>query len=185
MKKLILLFLIALTTGICNAQNVEKAPKSESKAVSFSSRNGSLITKTFYKLDKIGSIEFEVLLLKDEVVKDKIACLRVKTSSYTTKDTYIGTLDYDELDACIKALNYIKDNLVTTTPTNYIESEYKSKDGVCFGTYFNDNGKWVIYVQPKSYSSYALKTITVDELGTLISRLKEASTKIKEVLSAN
>ena len=53
-------------------------------------------------------------------------------------DLRAGYIDFEELDAAIKSLSYIKENILPTAPDVYTEFSFKSKDGVQLGTYFNE-----------------------------------------------
>ena len=60
----------------------------------------SFIQKEFYQLGKVKGVECEVLILTNLLTKQKMGCLRLKTTCYNrvgSNDTYIGTLDSDEL----------------------------------------------------------------------------------------
>ncbi|KAB5272039.1 hypothetical protein F9954_16900 [Bacteroides stercoris] len=105
MKKFLFSLLVAVLAIPAFAQSLEK-DKSDSKAVAFSSRQGALITKVFYPIGDVKGVNFEVLLMVDELKQEKIACLRLKTYSSVTEDDYIGTLDADEIDACMQSLAY-------------------------------------------------------------------------------
>jgi hypothetical protein len=110
----------------------------------------------------------------------KMGCLRLETKyrSQYSSDSYIGTLDYDELDACIKSLQYIKETLLPSSPEVYTEAEYKTNDGVKFGAYFN-KGNWTAYVYTKGYTSRSAEFLGADNIDTFISVMQDA----KELIS--
>ena len=119
MKKLFILLVLLCSVAVSNAQEKE-TEKSQSKAVLFEQSIGSLIRKDFYNLPKIRGVETQVLILTDILTGTKIGCLRMETkyhSSYSS-DTYVGTLDFEELDAAIKSLSYIKETISTCTVEN-------------------------------------------------------------------
>ena len=100
-------------------------------------------------------------------------------------DTYIGTLDYDELAGCIKSLSYIKDNIITTIPENYIECEYNTKDGVSLGAYLNITKKesvWKIYIQTKSYTNRSQTFMKAENISEVISLLNQSLESLKSHL---
>lgn len=180
MKKFLFSLLVAVLAIPAFAQSLEK-DKSDSKAVAFSSRQGALITKVFYPIGDVKGVNFEVLLMVDELKQEKIACLRLKTYSSVTEDDYIGTLDADEIDACMQSLAYIKDKLLPTTPEMYTECEYKSKDGIRMGA-FSSSKEWSSFVYTKSYTSRSAKFLKEEDLPVIIEKLSEAKQKIAEVL---
>lgn len=180
MKKILVCLLIAVLAIPTFAQSAEK-DKSDSKAVAFSSRQGALITKVYYPLGNVKGVDFEVLLMVDELKNEKMACLRLKTYSSVTEDDYIGTLDVDEIDACAQSLAYIKDKMLPTIPEMYTECEYKSKDGIRVGA-FSSNKGWSTFVYTKSYTSRSAKFLKGDDLPVIIKKLADAQQKIKEIL---
>ncbi|MCM1531716.1 MAG: hypothetical protein NC048_04155 [Bacteroides sp.] len=144
MKKSLLFCIFAFTAVLSSlAQSQEKSaiPESKSKAVEFLNANGTFLVKEFYDLQKIKGVECQVLIMKNVVSGSKLGCLRLEThySSQYTSDSYIGTLDSDELNACIQSLQYIKNTLLPSAPEIYTEAEYKTNDGVKFGAFFNKN----------------------------------------------
>ena len=179
-----------------NAQEKE-TEKSQSKAVLFEKSIGSLIRKDFYNLPKVSDVENNVLILTDILTGTKIGCLRMETKPFSSSnETYVGTLDFEELDAAIKSLSYIKETILPTTPDVYTEIAFKSKDGVQLGTYFNEKTqKWVVFIwlrkwadflvevnaEPKCSSrKYALHC-DVTQLSKMIENLKRAKSKIQEL----
>ena len=199
MKKLFILLVFLCSVAVSNAQEKE-AEKSQSKAVLFEKSIGSLIRKDFYNLPKVSGVENNVLILTDILTGTKIGCLRMETkyhSSYSS-DTYVGTLDFEELDAAIKSLSYIKETILHTTPDVYTEFSFKSKDGVQLGTYFNEKTqKWVVFICIREFSENPLKAnvepkcscssrksalhCDVTQLSRMIENLKRAKSKIQEL----
>lgn len=179
MKRILFFLLVAVLAVPTFAQSLEK-DKSDSKAVAFSSRQGSLITKVYYPLGDVKGVDFEVLLLIDELKNEKMACLRLKTYSSATEDDYIGTLDADEIDACIQSLTYIKDKMLPTTPEMYTECEYKSKDGIRMGAFWGSKG-WSTFVYTAGYTSRSAKFLKEADLPVIIEKLNSAKGKIVEV----
>lgn len=183
MKKLILLVFLAIISFPIISQ--EQKEVSKSKSIEFSSRAGSLIKMEFYRLGKIKDIEFEVLLLTDVINNDKSACLRIKTigAGYTVSSTeeYIGTLDSDEIDACIKSLTFIKDSILNTIPKNYTECQYKSRDDVRMSVYLGSNETWKMAIQT-TYRRSSTAFLKFEDIFMLILKITEAKQKIDLLL---
>ena len=183
MKKLVLFLSLAFLSVCSFAQDKvkEDVPESKSDAVAFLTKEGTFLKKDFYDLKTVKGVEFQVLVMTDVNNGKKIACLRLITKykgSYSS-DTYIGTLDYDELDECINALTHISNVLMPTTPETYTEVSYKTKDGVEIGAYCEaGKNKWTIFVKTKSYTSRSTEWFGSDNLPILISRLTEAKEMI-------
>ncbi len=181
MKKLVLFLSVLFLSVSGFTQTKDDVPSSQSAAVEFLNTQGSLIVKEFYDLPKVKGVECQVLILSDVVNNTKMGCLRLEThySSSYSSDSYIGTLDYDELDACIKSLQYIKDSLLPSTPLVYTEVEYKTKDGVKLGAFFSKN-KWSAYVYTKGYTSRSAEFLSADNIDSFISIMNQAKTLIAE-----
>lgn len=182
MKKLLLMLLAVVLVGANAYAQEPKEEQPKSKNELFQRRSGSLMTTTTYNLGSVASVGFSVRLAKDELTGEKLSFLILKTeyySSYSDSQTYSVGLDDDEVVAAIKALEYIQENLIASTPEHYIETTFKSRDGAKIGA-FTDNKKWKIYVQT-TYSSRSIKTFDTSKLGDFIDKLKEASAKIAEL----
>lgn len=186
MKKFIiftLMLFFALTSG--SAQ--EKETKSTSKTVEFLSKDGSFFKKEFYDLPAVGGsynkVDCQVLIVTDMKSSEKRGCLRLTTyyNSSVSSDSYIGTLDPDELDACIMCFEKILSEITTSTPPTYTEVEYKTRDGVQLGTYHNTKkNEWVTYVQTKSYTDRSMSSVSASNVSSLIQNLRDAKVMIAE-----
>ena len=182
MKKILIMFMISLSIPCLAQQNNTEGEKSKSKSVEFMNQSGTLIRKDFYEIhkDEYG-VTCQVLILTNILNNKKSGCLRLETRYYSSigTDTYIGTLDSDEIDAAIKSLKYISETLVPTTPETYTEVEYSTRDNMEIGAFIS-NGTWQVYVQTKSYTSHSLSTIKVDKITEFISYLEKAKKLISE-----
>lgn len=177
MKKMLLLILFLPLL----AYSQEKEPESKSKTIEFTSKEGALYQKEFEDIGKVGGVSFKNIYITDLIGKRVISALRIENSYYIGSGSsidYIGTLDADELEGCIKALNYLKDNILSTTPTLYNEIEYKSRDGVLIGA-FSSKGSWTLFIQTKSYTQKSLTSIKVGEIDSLINNFVLAKSKFK------
>ncbi len=182
MKKVLLSFLLIGISIFSFAQETPKEPESQSKSVEFLSKNGSFILKEFYDVGKVKGVTCQVLIMTNIKDNTKMGCLRLETtysSSYTT-DSYIGTLDVDELDACIQSLEYISNNLLPTTPAVYTEAEYKTRDKVRLGAYYNERkAAWSAFVYT-TYSSRSCEFLDSSNITSLITIMEKAKNLIKE-----
>ena len=198
--KRILLLLLCMPIIYTYAQEEEKEVeyKSNSHSVSFMSREGISLKKEFYSLGQIGNtgfIELEVLLLteilipeKTGVIDNKIGCLRILNTAKLdrTPITYIGTLDYDELDACIKLLEYFKDNTLNKKQDTQTEYMYQTRDKVTVGfSYGYDRGRWNIFTQTKHYTSKSIQFANISNLDDMIAKFKTALDLIDNFMKGN
>lgn len=165
----------------------EKEEKSNSKAVEFLLKDGTFMKKEFYDLPQIGTglskIDCQVLIMTDMTTGFKMGCLRLTTFynanglSTATADQYIGTLDKDELDACIQCFELMQTDILPSKPEVYTETTYKTLDGVTLGSYYS-NGKWVVFVRTKDYTSRSMATVSTNNVPKLIDNLKQAKEMI-------
>ena len=159
------------------------AQESTSKTLEFMAKDGTLIQREFFQLGKVKGVECEVLIIKDVVSNKKIGCLRLKTrySSSYSSDTYIGTLDYDEIDACVKSINYIIESVTPSTPERYTEIEYRTRDKVEVGAFYQEkSSSWRAYVQTKSYTNKSMEFFAATELSELAAIMNRAKVIIEE-----
>lgn len=189
MKKFLLAALFMFALNVASAQQENAKEESKSETLEFLKQDGACYKKEFYDLGKVKGVDCQVLIVTNVVDNTKIGCLRLKTtySSSVGKDDYIGTLDYSEIDACIKSLEYIK-NVIQSQPEIYTEIEYKTNDGIEIGAYYSTKGTfvtkqgWTAYVYTKSYTSRSAEYFEPTNIDTLIETLQNAKTIIEERL---
>jgi len=175
-KLLILLFLLPML-----AYSQEKEPESKSKTIEFTNKEGAFYQKEFEDIGKIEGVSFKNIYITDLIENRVISALRLENSYYIGSGSsvdYIGTLDADELEGCIKTLDYLKENILATSPSLYTEIEYKSRDGVLIGAY-TSKGLWTLYIQTKSYTQKSLTRIKISEIDKLINNFVLAKSKFK------
>lgn len=186
MKKILMVTLLTLLCGFSYAQEKKDASQeSSSKTLEFMKKDGTLLQREFYQLGKVNGVECEVLIITDVISKKKMGCLRLKTryfsSSSFSSDTYIGILDYDEIDACMKSITFINESVITTTPTAYTEVEYKTRDRVEVGAFYQEKlSTWKAYVQTKSYTDKSMAFFAASDLSQLLTFMGQAKTLIDE-----
>jgi hypothetical protein len=177
------LFLVALISCFIGFAQQEVKEKSLSKTVEFSEKNGVLLQKEFEDLGSIKGVTFKNAYIKDLLTGEKIVALKLESSYYIGSGSsvdYSGILDFDELDACIKSLKYIKENLITTIPQLYTEIEYKTRDGIKIGTYLANKTQWKLFIQTASYSNKSIKFIELDQLDNIISVFEKSKQLLSE-----
>ena len=184
MKKVILVAAMIICSIMLPAQEKQDvANESSCKTLEFMAKDGTFIQREFFQLGKVNGVECEVLIIKYVVSNKKMGCLRLKTrySSSYSSDTYIGTLDYDEIDACIKSINYIIESVTPSTPERYTEIEYRTRDKVEVGAFYQEkSSSWRAYVQPKSYTNKSMEFFAAAELTELATIMNQAKVIIEE-----
>lgn len=185
MKKIALILLTLSISLVSFAQDKEQENKSESKTLEFMSKGGSLIKKEFYDLGSVKGVKCQVLIITDLLSDTKMGCLRLETrysgSSYSSSQTYIGTLDYDEIGDCLASIDYIRDNIIPSTPSTYTETTYKTRDNIEVGAYYSDkSAKWIAYVYTKNYTSRSAEFFDSESLLSLSELMQTAKNMIAE-----
>lgn len=183
--KSILLAIAAIFMACATSFAQQKEEESASTTLQFMKTSGSFMVKEFYDLATIKGVACKVLIITDVVSNKKIGCMRLETtyrSSYNSSpDTYVGTLDADELDACIRSLSYLKDNILSKDAETYTEAQCTSRDKVEIGAYFNESKKkWTAYVQTKSYTTRSMEFFEADNLEALAAEMEKAKAMILE-----
>lgn len=174
MKKLALLTVLLACFISLKAQ--EETKESKSLSVEFLNKSGSIYKKDFIPLGLVangivGSASLEVLNITNLNNENKSSCLRITTAQSTI--SYVGIIDFDELDACINFMKYLKDSVLNTIPENYMEYTYLSKDHCEIGA-FKYGKKWNISLQPKSYNSNSMVSISSNNIDLFIEKLEKA-----------
>ena len=184
MKKVLLMVAVIFLAISANAQTSKQEETSKSETVKLLQKDGVLLRKDFYDIGKVEGVTFQNIIITDISTGEKTGALRLETSYYSSlgTDTYIGTLDFDELEGCIKSLTYIKDNVITSLPEIYTECEYKTKDGVSLGAFVRTTKKerkWNIYIQTRSYANRSQEFLDSDNLVEVIALLDKSLENLK------
>lgn len=178
----ILLMVFSVSYSFAQDQAKNEAPESKSKAANFLKADGAFLLKEFYALQAIKGVECEVFVMTDIITGQKMGCLRLikKYSSSYSEDTYIGLLDSDELDDCIRCMEYIKNTLLPSTPEVYTEVEYKTNDGVKLGAYFTSKKEWRAFIYTEGYTSRSAAFLAPEDIDSFINVFKQAKLLIQE-----
>lgn len=188
MKKVLFMVLLLTFSNTTFAQTKEQESQSKSKTVAFLAKDGTLLKKEYYDVEggKVSGVGFRNIVITDLLNQNKIGALRITTAHYSSAlsstDTYIGTLDYDELSACIKSLEYMYDHVVNTTPTTYTECEYRTRDGITMSIFWNSKNTWKFVIQTKDYTNRSAQYLNIQSLSTTILNLKNSQVQLKGAL---
>ena len=156
MKKILnILIVLFMATG-AYAQSLVSG--SSSKTLQLLEADGSFLVKSFYDLATVKEVDCKVLIITDAFSGKKMGCMRLETkpSAARSKETYVGTLDADELDACIQALSYMKENLLLSSCE-----------------------EWTAYILTKNDTSQSMKLLDAESLELL----KEEMVKARDLIA--
>jgi len=174
MKKLLITILIIPFFISVVAQDKEKVL---SQADQFSARSGALIQKEFIEIGNAKALDIKIIRIKDLNSGSKISALRFEytyPSAYSS-DTYIATLDSDEIDGLIKSISNIQNNVFNTTCSNYTEYIYRSRGGFEFGAFYSkEEQKWSPFVKLDKYTNKSLYPLKIEDIINFLSLIQKA-----------
>lgn len=171
MKKLFTLFLGIILSVTTFAQSSDM---SKTDVGNIMKKDGAFLEKKYIDHGDINLLSFQTVLIRDITTGEKTGGLVI---GYTHK----GVLDVDEIDACIKCLNYIQEASQQVLPSDYTEYVYKTKDGVSFALFTNMNVYtkkmlgWKIAINPQSYLTSSNSTeIKTQQIPLIITYLEQS-----------
>lgn len=180
MKKILnILIVLFMATG-AYAQSLVSG--SSSKTLQLLEADGSFLVKAFYDLATVKGVDCKVLIITDAFSGKKLGCMRLETrpSAARAAETYVGTLDADELDACIQALSYIREHLLLSPCETYTEAEYRTRDKVTIGAFFDTRKQeWTAYILTKNDTRQSMKLLDAESLELL----KEEMVKARDLIA--
>ena len=160
------------------AQNQTKEQE-QSNAEKFSAKSGSLMQREFTDVGSVKDCKVSIIYFTDLITNQKQNALKFEyeyVSKYNT-DTKSAMLDLDEVDAMIKSIKLIQDKVFPTTPTNYTEVTFMSRDGFQAGCFFS-KGNWSAYMKLEKYDKDSYVWLNKEDLPVLLSILEKAKLKM-------
>lgn len=187
MKKTILLAILAITAFIPSfAQEADKQ-ESKSNTILFQERGNSLMERKYFDIGTIPGVEFQNIVISNVQSGEKVGALRLITSDYSSvlkrSETFIGTIDSDELESCIKALEFMN-NIVNTQDITEVDTEYefRSRDNVRICIFTSRKKSWEMVIQPVQYSNRSSLYLKADKMPEIIELTKKAKAQLDEAL---
>ncbi|MCQ2227154.1 MAG: hypothetical protein MJZ01_04485 [Bacteroidales bacterium] len=174
-----ILFVISLLIAFSSSLFAQE--KSGSKAVEFMSCRDNLLIKEYHNLVGPSDMDFQVLIVTNHDTGKKLGCMKIEKSNGS--ETFSGTIDYEEIDACIKSIDYVKTTIMTAAPKVYSEASFRTLDGVSFSAFYVEkNKKWSagFNIVENNYRSGI--TLDLATLETLKNAFVVAKSKIEELL---
>lgn len=81
-------------------------------------------------------------------------------------------------------MEYIKNNVIKTSPAIHVEYSYTTADNVKIGaSYHKKQSKWVVFIQPKTTISDSSRLIGVSDIDIVIDLLKTGKNKMQQALN--
>lgn len=186
MKRLVIfLSLMMLCSGVF-AQSVSSGFVSESSAVKFEETKGSIIKKERFTTknfsDLIYSVSISSAMITNLRTGEKVPYVIVGT--IVDKVSYQSVIDFDELPACIEALDYIINSEVSNKPSNSVDVFFKTRDALEIGAIYNDiaiaGKKWQTAITHRKYVSNPTAIVSVKNLQEIMDELESAKALLEE-----
>lgn len=175
MKKILITSLSLLLSVFAVAQSVKTEFVSESKAAIFEESKGAIIKKEYFEMPdgkgwmNIGHIT--PAIITDVRTGNIVAYVRFEIGGVSS------ILDYDEIPACLEALNYIISEETSTKPpkSEYIEVIFRSRDGLEIGAFSETYKKnWKTVIVHTKYVSDPSTTTSIRNLQDIVNTLELA-----------
>lgn len=190
MKKFLMLFVIViLLSNSSFSQTIQDDKQKEptTKIGAFLAKKGKLIVKDFYRLGTLkgqygSSIQLSALVIFEPGhERDRIRGLKIEiTESGRYEKSNSCFLDMDEIDAFAKSISYLAETSAAwkTTPKEYTEVIFSTKDDFKFGFYQKENEQTCF-----AESGYVGKTncfFNVEDFTTLKQIVEKANTVLSQ-----
>ena len=153
----------------------------------FEERGNSLIERKYFDFEPILGVEFQNIVISNVQSGEKVGALRLISSEYSKvlnrPETFIGTVDSDELEALIKALEFMQNTINTQEVTDIdTEYEFRSRDNVRICIFTSRKKVWEMVIQPVQYTNRSSRYMKSDNLPKIIEQVKKAKAQLDEAL---
>ena len=148
----------------------------------FSQIDGTLIKTEYVEIGKLKTSVLEVIIHNDLINNKRITGVKfsydngVKTVNAQTRVVFI---DKDEVDALIKSIQIIKEQILPSKENHYTEVLFKTRGGFEAGCFFSlKNNQWNGYMNfvKNSRESYIL--LELPDFDVLMELLRQAKQKL-------
>lgn len=189
MKKITLILLFCFIALCANAQDIYDDFVSESNAVKLQETKGSLLKKEIFKTKTFSGL-FQGFSISSAMITDlrsgsKEAYVIIRSSA--DKASYSSIIDYDELPACIEALDYIINSEISSKPANYVDVFIKTRDALEIGALYDEalgtGMRWQTAITHRKYITNPTIVVPVKRLQELLDELVSAKVLLDEKLN--
>jgi hypothetical protein len=187
MKKTILLVTLTTLLGASSYGREAKQDTTKSKTEALLSEPGKLLQRELFLIDKIlasnYTIRVEAIIINDINASSRTGALQISTYSTVGPQltTHVGTIDYDEIKPVIKTLEYIKTDVIDSSPEVSSKVEFLSGSGLKVGAHYDPYRKsWSVIFNPETDEPAACGSVPLDHLDEAISVFRQALEFIDE-----
>ena len=181
MKNYITIILLLAATITFSQETKKEAEKERTKIEAFTSKTGSIIKLSDYKLSGIkplyGTIS-ETRIRK--INSSSLTGYFFQIEKQGKYNSAIASIEYSDLLEVIKAINSLKTEIEKdlTTNADYLENKFTTVDGFKVG-YMINKGKVTWFLQLERYGSD--NTLFIENIETIENAFNEAKSKIDEL----
>jgi len=151
--------------------------KTFTNAEEFAAKSGTLIERVWIEVGKIKGVSVRIVNYTDLISKVKVPSLRFEKEVYNsyskTSETKIASLDKDEVEGLIKALEIIANEVIVQKRNDYSEVAFRSRSGFEAGC-FSKEATWDIYLKLEKYDSNSYQFLDKENLPQLIELILNA-----------
>jgi len=165
-------------------QTAQAEPEPKTKLEAFQVQTGTVVIKGYSEIGRVtalGSIEVDAMEFTDLTSgrKQSGVLIEVKESG-RLENTDRSFIDYDEVDALLKGLEYISKATSDVTNLKMFEATYKTKGDFSAATYSNTSGEIKAAVS-SGYIRPASAYLSLQQLAELRSLIVQAKQKLDSV----
>lgn len=186
MKKLMLIVLAMIYCHAAYSQDIIPGYVTESKAAQLEETKGLFLKVEYFKKKVIAINEVEMIpaMITNIRTGEKTPYVIVKTKEEGTPLRYASIIDYDEIQSCIEALEYIMKEEITSKPANEVHVFIMTRDALEIGAtaeLLGGSRKWKTTFTHGKYTGNPRTDILAKNIKKVIEQLVSA----KEVLDEN
>jgi hypothetical protein len=168
---------VAMVVPATAQDTIKQEQKSNWEALS--AQDGVLLRKEFIRVGTFKKCNIEAAMLTDLSSSRDIKGIRFSyevTKQYTT-GTKVAFLDVDELDALLRSIALIIEEILPSAPENYVEVAFTSRGGFAAGCYYT-SGKWTGFMKLERFDGDSFIWFDSSTYGELLAILQQVKTKL-------
>ena len=176
---------LALSSALVVAQQTEEAERGpKTKLEAFQAQTGTVVIKGYSEIGRVaalGSVEVNAMELTDATTgrKQSGVLIEIKESG-RLQNTGRSFIDFDEVDALLKGLDYISKATSDVTKLGMFEATYKTKGYFSATTFSGGSGKIEAAVK-SGYIRPANAYLSLQQLAELRALIVKAKQKLDSV----
>lgn len=195
MKKAFIIYLTLILSQSLFAQELVQNFQTASNAGKFIETQGSILKVEYYKdtddaYTFSGSPSGAALFIFPGMITDvrsgeKTPFIKVRSTFDNIK--YESFIDFEEIPACIEALEYIINTETINTPTNYSHVFFITKDGLeigAIGQHYGLQRSWKTSIAHTKYVRPPYFENSIKKLPQIVEALKESMALLEEKLKS-